>query len=63
MGSNPGADADKLETPSVPDAISPLKSDVWSRLTPRERLARSWRMRDRLRDPASIHDRKLFPKP
>ena len=45
------------------DALSPYKSDVWRRLTPRERLRRSWPMRARLPDPKAVHDRKLFPKP
>ena len=45
------------------DDLSPYKTDVWRRLTPRERLRRSWRMRARLPDPKAVHDRKLFPKP
>jgi hypothetical protein len=47
----------------INEALSPLKYDVWKRLSPRERLARSWSMGSRPRDPAAIHDRKLFPKP
>ena len=45
------------------EAQSPYKADVWRKLTPGERLSRSWAMRSRLRDPRAIHDRKLFPKP
>jgi hypothetical protein len=45
------------------EAISPYKADVWRRLTPRERLRRSWQMRSRLPDPQAVHDRKLFPRP
>jgi hypothetical protein len=45
------------------DAVSPYKADVWRRLTPRERLRRSWQMRSRLPDLQAVHDRKLFPKP
>ena len=37
--------------------------DFWLSLTPAERLRRSWAMRSRLRDPAAIHDAKLFPRP
>lgn len=45
------------------EAQSPYKAAVWRRLTPRERLRRSWEMRSRLPDPRAAHDRKLFPKP
>jgi hypothetical protein len=45
------------------EAVSPYKADVWRRLTPRERLRRSWQMRSRLPDLKAVHDRKLFPKP
>ena len=45
------------------EAVSPYKVDVWRRLTPRERLRRSWQMRSRLPDLKAVHDRKLFPKP
>jgi hypothetical protein len=45
------------------EAQSPFKADVWRRLTPRERLRRSWQMRSRLPDLKAVHDRKLFPKP
>jgi hypothetical protein len=48
---------------AVIDALSPFKSDAWKKLNPRERLARSWKMRSRLRDPQAVHDEKLFPKP
>ncbi|MCX8091944.1 MAG: hypothetical protein N3I86_13595 [Verrucomicrobiae bacterium] len=44
-------------------AISPYWREVWLRLTPRERLRRSWRLRSRLPDLRAVHDRKLFPKP
>jgi hypothetical protein len=45
------------------EAASPYKTEVWRRLTPRERLRRSWQMRSRLPDLKAVHDRKLFPKP
>ena len=45
------------------ESQSPYKADVWRKLTPRERLRRSWAMRSRLADPRAVHDRKLFPKP
>jgi hypothetical protein len=48
---------------SLGEAVSPYQADVWRRLTPRERLRRSWRMRSRLPDLKAVHDRKLFPKP
>jgi len=44
-------------------AVSPYKAEVWRRLSPRERLRRSWQMRARIRDLKAVHDRKLFPKP
>jgi len=37
--------------------------EVWLSLTPADRLARSWALRARLRDPQAVHDAKLFPKP
>jgi hypothetical protein len=45
------------------EALSPFKADAWRKLTPKERLARSWAMRRRLRNPEAVHDAKLFPKP
>jgi hypothetical protein len=45
------------------ESQSPYKAAVWRKLTPGERLRRSWAMRSRLADPRTIHDRKLFPKP
>ena len=45
------------------ESQSPYKADVWRKLTPRERLRRSWAMRSRLPNPRAVHDRKLFPKP
>ena len=45
------------------EAVSPYQADVWRRLSPRERLRRSWQMRSRLPDLQAVHDRKLFPKP
>jgi hypothetical protein len=44
-------------------AVSPYKAEVWRRLTPRERLRRSWQLRSRISDLKGVHDRKLFPKP
>ena len=44
-------------------AQSPYKAAVWRKLTPRERLRRSWAMRSRLPDPRAVHGRKLFPQP
>jgi hypothetical protein len=48
---------------NLAEAVSPYKADVWRRLTPRERLRRSWQLRSRLPDLQAVHDRKLFPKP
>jgi hypothetical protein len=45
------------------EAVSPYKADVWRRLTPRERLRRSWELRSRIPNLKAVHDRKLFPKP
>ena len=57
-------DANDPNSPLVlNEAQSPYKTEVWRRLTPRERLRRSWEMRSRLPDPKAVHDRKLFPKP
>ncbi|MFH1706635.1 MAG: hypothetical protein ABIF71_01770 [Planctomycetota bacterium] len=44
-------------------ALAPFKHDEWIRLTPAERLERSWRLRSRIPDIRAVHDRKLFPKP
>jgi hypothetical protein len=52
-----------MEPFSTADALSPFKTDAWRKLTPKERLARSWAMRSRLRNPEAVHDAKLFPKP
>jgi hypothetical protein len=61
------ADHSKADSTAKPlqanEAISPYKADEWVRLTPRERLRRSWALRSRLKDPRAVHDRKLFPKP
>ena len=35
----------------------------WLALEPWQRLARSQAMRKHLKDPAAIHDAKLFPRP
>jgi hypothetical protein len=56
-------DAGATPALKLAEAISPYKADVWRRLTPRERLRRSWQMRSRLPDLQAVHDRKLFPKP
>ena len=44
-------------------ALAPFKHDEWIRLTPAERLERSWRLRSRIPDIRAVPDRKLFPKP
>ena len=44
-------------------ALSPFKHDEWVRLSPFERIKRSWNLRTRVADIQAIHDRKLFPKP
>jgi len=54
---------DAASNQTLREAMSPYKAEMWRRLTPRERLRRSWRMRTRLPDPTAVHDRKLFPKP
>jgi hypothetical protein len=43
--------------------LAPFKSDAWLRLSPAERLERSWRLRRSVPDLQAVHDRKLFPKP
>jgi hypothetical protein len=48
---------------AVNEAVSPYKASVWRKLTPRERLRRSWELRSRIPDLRAVHDRKLFPKP
>ena len=52
----------KRREPILPRELDLFQED-WLALTPRERLARSWAMRARLRDPQAVHDAKLFPKP
>ena len=47
----------------VEDLLSPFKREAWQRLTPAERLDRSWRLRKLIPDRKAVHDRKLFPKP
>jgi hypothetical protein len=42
------------------EGVSPYKSSVWRKLTPAERLHRSWALCARLPDPQAVHDRKLF---
>jgi hypothetical protein len=54
---------DAAGTITLGEAVSLYKADVWRRLTPRERLRRSWQMRSRLPNLKAVHDRKLFPKP
>ena len=36
---------------------------IWSELSPKERLRKSWSMRRLLKDKRAIHDKKLFPNP
>jgi hypothetical protein len=36
---------------------------VWLRLSPAERLRRSWALRRRLPNLQRVHDEKLFPRP
>ena len=52
----------RVTTPTLPTELDVFQED-WLALTPRERLARSWALRARLRDPQAVHDAKLFPKP
>jgi hypothetical protein len=61
--SDQGKDSVAHDDFSSVEALSPFKADAWRKLTPKERLARSWAMRARLRDPQAVHDAKLFPKP
>ncbi len=44
-------------------ALEPFKVLEWEALTPGERLARAWALRERLTDPEGTHDSKLFPAP
>ena len=48
---------------AIDDVLSPFKRDAWLRLSPAERLERSWRLRKRIPNLEAVHDRKLFPKP
>ena len=48
---------------NVRETQSPYKADEWRKLSPAERLRRSWQMRTRLVNPRAVHDRKLFPNP
>jgi hypothetical protein len=56
-----------LEQPLAPidaaHALEPFKTDMWRKLSPAERLRRSWLLYRRLVDPQAAHDRKLFPVP
>jgi hypothetical protein len=57
----------KLKVPpvaplTVAEAVSPYKFEDWLKLTPAERLRRSWQMRSRIPNLRELHDRKLFPK-
>lgn len=40
-----------------------FKRAVWVKLRASERLARSWAMRKLLKNPGTVHDKKLFPQP
>jgi hypothetical protein len=51
------------EALNLQEAQSPYKAEVWTRLSAKERLRRSWQMRSRIPDLKAVHDRKLFPKP
>lgn len=53
----------KRPQPALPNEELEVFWEDWLALTPRERLARSWALRARLRDPQAVHDAKLFPKP
>lgn len=57
------APCDDAERLLMQESLAPYKADVWRLLTPRERLRRSWKMRNQLPDPRAVHDQKLFPKP
>ena len=48
---------------TVAGLLSPFKRDEWLRLSPAERLKRSWRLRQRIPNLKAVHDHKLFPKP
>ena len=52
----------RVDEPDILKELDLFQED-WLALTPKERLARSWAMRARLRDPQAVHDAKLFPKP
>ena len=57
----------KTRAPGVPDRLDLADLDfirtVWLKLTPGQRLARSWRMRRLLPDPEKAHDAKIWPRP
>jgi hypothetical protein len=52
----------RISEPVLPRELDLFQED-WLALTPWERLARSWALRDRLPAPQAVHDEKLFPKP
>lgn len=48
-----------------PDPLLPLPDpyrEMWLRLTPAQRLRRSWRLRSRIPDLQAVHDAKSLPK-
>jgi hypothetical protein len=62
MNPRPIEEAD--DTPvTAADALEPFKANEWRKLSPAERLRRSWLLRSRLIDPQAAHDLKLFPAP
>jgi hypothetical protein len=56
-------ESESTEEVDSAQALEPFKSGEWRKLSPAERLRRSWRLRHRLIDPQATHDRKLFPAP
>ena len=51
----------KAEPPPFTAKTEPFRQD-WLRLTPGERLLRSWRMRSLLKDPGAAHDAQSLPR-
>ncbi len=49
-------------TPADATEVPTFASTAWLKLSPAERLRRSWRMRRLLPDPERVHNEKLWPR-
>jgi hypothetical protein len=48
---------------AVPERYEEPYRELWRSLTPRERLRRAWKLRERVPDIHRMHDAKLLPLP